>query len=381
MKITCLQENLLKGLAITAHAVSTSSPAMTTRNVLMEADKGRLKLTATNLEISITTWIGAQIEGDTPVNVPAHMLSDYVKLLPEDQVFLELSDSGMLNISCGGYSGHINTMDPGDFQPIPEVNGDTVTIPAQPFKEVLGRIVDVASKDNVRPILTGVKVELEPEKLNLAAADGYRLATDSMGVSEGEGPENPLDVIIPAKTLQEVEKIIGEYVETVNFTIAGDRSRALFKIGDSVEVVTQLLQGEYPDYRRLIPTEHVSSLKVDAGALRRAVEAASVFAKGGNQVIRLVASTPDGDKKEASGRLKVSATSEGAGESEIELQVTVDGEDAKIAFNHRFLQDMTRAVSTGEIVLNTNSSSGPGVFRSTDDESYVHVIMPMHVQW
>ncbi len=388
MTILCLQENLRTGLNAVSRAISSNSPNLETKNVLIMSDRGRLKIVATNLELAITVWIGAKVNDDTQINVPARMFSDFVNSLPDSQVEINLSDTGKIDIVCDNYTGQINTMSVSDFPPIPDViQGTSIRLSAQKFRQVMGRIALAVSHDNLqRAILTGVKMEYSGESdLYVAAADGFRLATESIPVeSNNDGNENEqrntLDIVVPGSTINEVIRGIGDYIEDLSITVNEEVTQVLFKIGDSLEIVSTLLQGQYPKYRQLIPTKFNSSVQIDAKMLKDAIDSASVFAKNGNGIVRLGSLKNEADDVY---NLKVIAVSEGQGESNIEIPINFDGqEDIKIAFNYRFLNDAVSSFNFADTMrFDLSSSSGPSVFRSDKNATFIHVLMPMSVNW
>ena len=387
MTITCLQENLNAGLQTVQKAISTRAPGTETQNVLIRPEQGRLQLTATNLEMSITSWIGAQIEVEEAFMLPAKSLADFVRTLPPEPISLTSSGDQKLFLSCGLYKSEFNTLPVADFPPVPQVQDEQIfKLSAQPLKATLGRVTFAASSDMSRPILSGVKFELDSDGLRIASADGYRLATESVKSITTDGDAS-VNAVIPAEAIRTIASFIGDHDNVVELALLGEGTGAVFRIGDSIELTTLLLQGEYPDYRRLIPQNHTSTVRVDARPFSEAVDSAAVFARDGNQIIRMITGkNADGD---ASGSLKVNALAEGLGECNINLQATVeaDGEAPKIAFNYRYLTELLREIASnnGTIILQMTSSSGAGVFRYEEnkDESngYTHVIMPMYVQW
>ena len=377
MQVTCLRENLSRGLANVSRAVAARATLPVTQNVLLEGDDGQLKLTATNTEISISTWIGAQIEGEGRVTVPARMLTDFVNSLPGQTVDIEFKNEpvGVVHTS-DKFNCEINGIASEEFPPIPTVDGgSSVTIPADTFRGALERVVLAAATDDSRPVLTGVKVELAGDAFTLAAADGCRLAVESGKVDAPVNAE--VGVIVPAKTLAEVERLLGDGSASVELSIDADGRSAKFRL-DTSEVVTALVQGTFPDYEKLIPTSWGTKATIDLAGMVQATRAASIFARDGSGIIRVIVNPGDGD---ASGAVKVISRAEEVGSNENELDAAVDGDETKVAFNSKFLMDVLNVLSGKEVVLETTTPSSPGVFRSANHEGYTHVVMPMFVQW
>ncbi len=379
MQVTCLRENLSRGLANVSRAVAARATLPVTQNVLLEDDNGQLKITATNTEISISTWIGAQIEGEGTVTVPARMLTDFVNSLPGQTVNIEFKNEPVgVVVTCDKFNGTINGISSEEFPPIPTVEGGaSVTIPADTFRGALERVVFAAATDDSRPVLTGVKVELEGDSFTLAAADGFRLAVEKGKL--GASIESEVGVIIPAKTLAEVERLLGDGSASVELSIDSNGRSAKFRL-DTSEIVTALVQGTFPDYDKLIPTSYGTKATVDLASMVQATRAASIFARDGSGIIRVVVSPGEGEG-EGSGAVKVISRAEEVGSNENELDAKVEGEETKVAFNSKFLMDVLNVMNGDDVDLETTTPSSPGVFRSAKHEGYTHVVMPMFVQW
>ena len=377
MQVTCLRENLSRGLANISRAVAARATLPVTQNVLLEGDNGQLKLTATNTEISISTWIGAQIEGEGSVTVPARMLNDFVNSLPGQTVQIDFqTDPVGVHITCDKFTATINGIAAEEFPPIPTVEGGaSVTIPADAFRGALERVVFAAATDDSRPVLTGVKVELAEDSFTLAAADGFRLAveTGKLGASVSE----EVGVIVPAKTLAEVERLLGDGSSSVELSVDANGRSAKFKL-DTSEIVTALVQGTFPDYEKLIPTSYGTKATIDLASMLQATRAASIFARDGSGIIRVIVNPGNGD---APGSVKIISRAEEVGSNENELDASVEGEESKVAFNSKFLMDVLNVLSGDDVDIETTTPSSPGVFRSAKHEGYTHVVMPMFVQW
>ncbi|MGY8881090.1 MAG: DNA polymerase III subunit beta [Dehalococcoidia bacterium] len=377
MQVTCLRENLSRGLANVSRAVASRATLPVTQNVLLEGDNGQLKLTATNTEISISTWIGAQIEGEGSITVPARMLTDFVNSLPGQTVKIDFQNDPVgVIVTCDKFNGTINGISAEEFPPIPTVEGgSSVTIPADTFRGALERVVFAAATDDSRPVLTGVKVELADDSFTLAAADGFRLAVETGKL--GTSVETEVGVIVPAKTLSEVERLLGDGSSSVELSIDANGRSAKFRL-DTSEVVTALVQGTFPDYEKLIPTSYGTKATVDLSSMVQATRAASIFARDGSGIIRVIVS-PGGD--DGAGSVKVISRAEEVGSNENELDAKVEGEETKVAFNSKFLMDVLNVLNGDDVDLETTTPSSPGVFRSEKHQGYTHVVMPMFVQW
>ena len=378
MKLSCRQENLSKALGVVSRAVATRSTLPITNNVLLATDEGRLKLAATNLEIAITHWIGAKIEEEGAITVPARLLNEFVNSLPNDKVDIEfLPKLRSIQLKCARFEARISGMDAEDFPPIPEIDqGVTVQIEADALRQSINRVAFAAATEDSRPVLTGVSAEIEDSTLTLAAADGFRLSVDKTALT-GE-VEEKITVIIPARALQEVNRLIGEAQEPVVLTVNQAKSQVLFKM-DGVRLTSQLIQGSFPNYSQLIPMEHATRTVVDVEDFLRATRAAAIFARDASGIVRL--QVGGGANGEGAGKMAISARAEEVGDDFGEIDAKVEGEDAKVAFNSKYLTELLSVVGKGEMILEMNDPSKPGLFRPVGEENFLHVVMPMYVQW
>ena len=377
MKVTCLQENLSRGLGIVGRAVASRTTLPITNNVLLATEGGRLKLVATNLEVAIVHWIGAKVEQEGSITVPARVFSEFVSSLPNDNVEMELIPaSRSLEVKCARFEARLSGMDADDFPPIPEIDqGVSIRVETDVLRQALTRVVFAAATEDSRPVLTGVNVDIEGQTATLAAADGFRLSVDKAPLAEAVG--EPISVIIPARALAEVGRLI-DGKDPVKVTVNEAKTQVLFDMGD-VRLISQLIQGNFPNYSQLIPQQHSTKTTVDVEEFLRATRAAAIFARDASGIVRIQMS-PSGDGA-AGARLAVSAKAEEVGDDFGEIDATVDGEEAKIAFNSRYLTDVLTVLGKGEVSLETTNPSSPGLIRPVDSSEFIHVVMPMFVQW
>ena len=382
MKISCLQENLSRGLSVVGRAVATRATLPVTQNVLLSADQGMLRLSATNLEIAMTTWIGAMVEEEGSVTVPARVLTDFVSSLSGDRIDITMDEgSRLLQIQSGRSQANINGTDAAEFPPIPTVE-DAVVARAEPsaLRAAIARVAFAAATEESRPVLTGVEVKLQEGRFTMAAADGFRLAVHH-GVLAQSTPEE-MSVIIPSRTMNELNRLLGDLNEPVEIMLTPQKGQVMFRLqgSDTVELVSQLLQGTFPNYDQLIPQGYTTRAILDSQATLRATRTAAIFARDGSNIIRMHV-IPNEDEQ-TGGRLLISARSEEVGEDQDEVDVAeLEGEEGKIAFNSRYLLDVLSVMDRGQVAIETTTSSSPGVFKPTDSDDYVHVVMPMFVQW
>lgn len=381
MKVQVLQENLQRGLSIVGRAVATRSTLPITANVLVSTDRGRLKLAATDLDISICAWIGAKIDEEGATTVPSRLISDFVAQLPAATVTLEVPQNGrQMRLECARNDSTINAMDAEDFPRIPEIrDGVTIQFDPKALRRAIERVEFAAATDDSRPVLTGVHVKTDGTRLTMAAADGFRLAVADITLPES--PSESIEVIVPARALRELSRLVGESNEPVEMRVNPQRTQVLFAMTD-VEMVAQLIQGTFPNYNQLIPAEYGTKVLVNVDEFKREARIAAIFARDGSGIIRLQMAPGDAGMP---GQLTISARADEIGDNEGKIDAKVEGEGSKIAFNSRYLQDVLN-VLTGTVALEMTSPSSQGVFRPVDENGvsepgYVHVVMPMFVQW
>jgi DNA polymerase-3 subunit beta len=377
MKLTCHQEKLNRGLAIVGRAVATRTTLPITNNVLLATDNGGLKLVATNLEMAISCWIGADIQEEGSITVPARLLTEFVGSLPNEKISMALSaQTKTLNLKCARFEAHIAGVDAGEFPPIPGVDDGVHTqVDVEALRQGINQVVFAAATEESRPVLTGVSTKFEGETLTLAAADGFRLAVATLPVS-GAVPEKT-EVIVPARTYAELNRLMGEQEEPVDVTISPAKSQVLFKLKNA-ELVSQLVQGSFPNYQQLIPKGYETRIIVNVDEFLRATRTASIFARDGSGIVRLMV-TPGTEA--GPGKLSISARSEEIGDDVGEIDATIEGDETKIAFNGKYLTDVLNVLKESQVALEVTNPSSPGLLRPVGSDTYLHVVMPMFIQW
>jgi len=377
MKLSCHQENLNRGLSIVGRAVATRSTLPITQNILLSAEKSRLKLAATNLEMATTCWIGAEVKKEGEITVPARLLIDFVNSLPNDLIEINLpANSRILELKSGHFQAHIHGIDAADFPPIPQISdGITTTIEAASFREGIAQVAFAAATEESRPVLTGINTEFDGEQLNLVAADGFRLAIHKTTLSSPVSVKTT--VIVPARTFNELNRLLSEQEEPVEITVNEKKSQVLFRLKNA-ELVSQLIQGSFPNYSQVIPQSYTTRAVLDINEFLRVTKMSSIFARDASGIVRLVI-TPGSEL--APGKVTVSAQAEEVGDNVGEIDALTDGEEAKIAFNVKYLSDVLSVLPQAQVALELTTPSSPGTIRPIGVDNYVHVVMPMFVQW
>lgn len=376
MKVTVLQTNLAHGLGIVSRAVSPRTTLPVLGNILVATDEGRLRLSATNLEMGITCWIGAKIEEDGSTTVPARTFADLVNTLPGEQVALNLDpNTQMLNVRSGTSTNDIKCIDAQEFPPlpVPDMEG-ALQINVMDFKEMIQQVVFAASVDEARPVLMGVLMKVDGDQITLAAADGFRLSVRKATLSSPV--DRPVSAIIPARALAELARIASDGDQMIYMVFPKERGQVVFRLKD-VELSSQLIDGTFPDYEQIIPRGYKSRTLVSTAALLKACKQAEIFAREGSNVVRLNIKT--GSNEMEPSEVEISAQSEETGSNETIVEATVDGVGLLIAFNVKFLREVLEVIKTPNVAIETTAPNAPGVVRPVGDDSFLHVIMPMHL--
>lgn len=376
MKVTVNQQQLAHSVSIVSRAVSPRSTLPVLSNILVKTDDGRLRLSATNLELGITSWIGARVEGEGAITVPARTFTDLVSNLPSEKVSLSLDNSTQtLNVRCGTSETNIKGIDAEEFPPIPEPNlEEGVPLNVTNFKEMVQQVAFAASTDEARPVLTGVLLKLDGDHITMAATDGFRIS-----IREDDIPNavsQPKEAIIPARALVELSRIISSSDETLIMTFPPERGQVIFHM-DDLELASQLIEGSFPDFRAIIPQSFKTHTLLSTAGLLKACKQAEIIAREGTNVARLNI-IPESDES-SPGTLEISAQSEQTGNSEVVVDASVDGVPLLVAFNVRFLREVLEVIKSDNVWLETNAANTPGLIHPQGDEHFKHIIMPMHI--
>ncbi len=360
-----------------SHAVSNRSTLPILSNILLATDQGRLKLSATNLEIGINCWVDAQIQEEGSTTVPAKLLTDLVIRLPQTSVDLSVSEgSNTLSIKGQGSNANIKGMDASEFPLIPSAEGGEppVMLDAVLLKEMIAEVAFAAADDDTRPVLTGVLVQVSDEKITFAAADAFRLA---VRVAPLPGDDHPRgDILIPARTLSELARILPAE-GPVEMIVTPNRSQVLFHTSQ-LDLVSRLIEGAFPNFRQIIPKEHSTRAVVETRLFAEAAKRAELFARDSSNITR-VKINPGGNDGLEPGAVTIEATAEDLGDNTDVLNAAVDGPEMQIIFNVKYLSEVLAVLGSSEVALEANAPTKPGVIRPVGEHDYTYVIMPMHI--
>ncbi len=380
MKLSCTQENLNRGLLISSHIASKNINLPILNNVLFKAEGGIITLLATNLEIGIKCEVRGKIEEDGAVTLPAKLFADYVSSLPNDKIDLSLQDQ-TLEIKCKNYETRIRGASTSEFPLIPEVAKETAySLDIGKFREAVNQVVFATSTNEIRPEISGLLMHFDGQKKKVvvAATDSYRLAEKTMGLASGENV-NSRDVIVPARTMQEVLRILSvfrdsEDPETPNLVkIYLAENQIMFSL-NGVDLVSRVIDGQYPDYKQIIPANWETRAGFNRNELIKVVKTASLFAKPG--IFDVTFGFKPG--KEKVGELVLSSANSQFGENTVKLEAEIEGKENEITLNYRYLLDGLGAMESEEVVLELTSADSPSLLRpKAEGADYLYIVMPI----
>jgi len=361
MKVTVTQENLNRALAAVSRVASSKTSLPILSNILIRTENNRLLVAATNLEIASVYSIGAKVEKEGSITVPARLVSEFVNNLPKDNVILKV-DGSKLAVGSGNYKSTINGVLSDEFPTLPSITPiHTIVLPSALLKQAISQTIVTASHDDTRPVLTGVLCHSHAGKLYFAATDGYRLAERELAKTD-----DTIKALIPASTLQEVARVIPDDIEEV--TLLFDEAQVRFLAGD-VEITSRLIDGNFPDYQQLIPKSTEITATVQTNELVRITKIASLFARESGGSVTLHTNTTDKS-------ISIHSVASQLGENTSEAGAEVNGEGS-VTLNSRYLLEALSCVESPTITFGFSGKLAPCVIRPVGDATYQHIVMPL----
>lgn len=366
MKLSCVQQKLNRGLSLAGRLVGTKTTLPVLNNVLLKAEKGKLVITSTDLEIAIISKIGAKVEKEGQITIPSRVLSDFVAANKDKKINLTLKENS-LTLKSKHSQAHVRGIGADEFPLIPKVKGKTTfKLESGELLETLNQTVIAAATDDARPNLCGVYTKIKGKQLLLVATDSYRLAEKKIALKQTESVEEK-DFIVPLKAVHEVQRILGS-VEPARVKVRVNENQLAITL-PGVEIISRLVEGEFPKYQQIIPDRFETKTSLNAGEFGDLVKIASVFAREAANNVQL--------NLESKGEVAVNATSDQVGDNRSKLKAEVKGKSNKIAFNAKYVSDVLAVLGDQEIDLEMTGSLNPGVVRPKKDKNYLYVIMPL----
>ncbi len=369
MKVTCMPGPFGQALQAVSRAISARTTLPILNNILITTTEEGLSLTATNLEIGIRKIVPAEVADEGSTTVPARLLTDFVGTLPDQELTMELdSQTQTLSLRCARFDTHIKCIEAEEFPPSPRPDeGDRLEVALDEMLRAVDQTQMAASTDEARPVLTGVLFQVQGASLTLAATDGHRLAVRKLTAERADDIDASL--IVPARALGELGRALKGEGQKVEIIVSKARNQIFFRAGTS-EVNSRLIDGNYPNYSQVIPTKSSTVVSVATSALVQTVRAVSLFAKDSANVIRI---------KTGSDSLILSATTNEVGDSQADVEASVEGAEIQIAFNARYVLDALGVLDGEKVEFLFNGPLSPGLIRPPGKEDYVYVIMPVRV--
>jgi DNA polymerase III subunit beta len=364
MKVVCSKGELVSALSVVSRAVSTRSTVQVLSGILVRGEGDQLELAATDMELSLRLPLEGQVEGGGAVVVPGRLLVDLARLLPEGEVTLEhRAEEGALQVTSGTLVSRLQTYSAEDFPKLPDAaSAQTFAVDRAAFLETIAKVSRAASRDESRPVLTGILVRFEGGKLVMAATDSYRLSVKETELTGGEPQE--LEAIVPARALGELARIAQD---TDELQVGVQENHVVFG-ADGVWLTTRRIDGQFPNHKQLIPEAFEHEVVLPREEFLDVVRRTSVMAQR-NSPLRL---------RFAEGEVTVSAQTQDVGEARETLPVGFSGEELEIGFNPDFLREGVESVDTDEVQLRLISPLRPGLIRS-DEEDFSYLIMPIRL--
>jgi len=363
MKFSVARSELLDALSVVSKGMSARSTLPILSGILITASDGEIQLQATDLEVSVKRTCPALIEGEGQVVVPGKLLTEIVRSLPEAAVSLE-TEAERAHIRCQQASFTVKTLDAKDFPKFPEVVVDkTISLPATVIASVVRQVARSVSRDETRATLTGVLVVVEGPSLRMVSTDSYRLAVSEVVLEESAGEE--IEVVVPGKALDEVTRLASD---TDTITIGLSDNQIVFDFGNT-KFVTRRIEGNFPNYKQIIPKDASTFVEVAGEELAAAVKRVSLMALH-NSPIKLSVNVADQT-------LSLSAETQDVGDASEDLMVKTEGEDVGIAFNHSFLMDGLNSAGTETVRIEIKDREKPGLIKSVSEEGFLYVLMPV----
>lgn len=367
MKLTILQSNFVKAINQVSRVVGTRTTLPVLGNILISAEKGKITLSGTDLEVAITTQATGKIEEDGRLTIPARLLSDFIVNNNDESISLKVSEDNKVHLSSDHFKANINGVSAEEFPTIPSLSKESFcNIKRTDFSDAIKKVLIAPANDETRPVLAGIYFEFKDKTLTLAATDSYRLAEKKLTL-ESDIAEKKF--IVPARTMNEVARLMGTAENAENIAIAATENQVSFVIGET-EVVSRLIEGNFPNYSQIIPASSKITATADHQALTNAVKMTSLFAKDAANNIKI---------KVVAKMLQISSAASEAGDATSEVEAETSGGEVEIAFNSKYVLEVLQVISDDKVVMQFNDEASAGVIKSPKEDSFVYIVMPLRI--
>ncbi len=369
MQFTVLQENFQRGLAVVSRAVNSRSPLPVLSNLLIKTDKGRIKVTASDLQITISSWIGAKVDAPGEITVPAKILIDFVNQLSDEKIEITL-DGANLKVTTEKAKANLMTIPATEFPnlELPE-DGNKLSIKSSEILKAIQQVQFASATDESRPVLTGIYLKAEKDILVIACTDGYRMAEYKLKLSKKV--DTPVKCVIPARAFSDIVKSFAPKSENIEITINSEKNAVVVRAEDS-EAQLRMIEGQYPDYESVLPKEFTTEILVSRAELLNAIKLTSIFARDIGNSVKISANE---DSIEA----RSQPSEAGSNLSKINGELT--GDNIEITFNAKYLLDFLNNIDEAEIIFKASDSLKPGLFNIVGQDNYFFLAMPMKANW
>ncbi len=377
MKFSCNQDTFAKYLNILSRVVNPKPGLPILNNVLFDVSKSKVSMTATDLEISLNCWIGAEVSKSGKTTIPAKQLSEFVNSIPAQKIDVSF-DENIVNIETKNNFANFNTISPEDYPIVPSVKSSDkplLKLKKEDLILAISRVVFSAAHDDIKPVLTGVLVEISKENISFVATDGLRLSKQILELSSGV--DEDLNLLIPVKAFEELGKIIMDFTdddddEYVQIFHIKEKNQILFRYND-IDLISRLIDGQFPEYKQIIPTGFQTRFEFKKTDFSNSLKVVNIIARNisGNKI--------EVDIQSEKNKVNLSAIQAEIGTNKSEFEVVGEGENLKIGFSGKFLSDILSNIGSEDIVFEANTDVTPGVFKIKKDETFLHLIMPMRL--
>lgn len=367
MEFTVLQQNFVRAYNQVSRVVGTRTTLPVLNNILINVERGKIKLSATDLEVAITSQALGKVTADGKITVPSRLLGDFISNNTDESIEIKAGDDNIIHLKSAHFRANINGISAEEFPTVPKMPKERfAAIKAGDFAEALKRVVIATANDETRPVLSGVFFSFNKKKLILAATDSFRLAEKKIALEQEVAEQK---FIVPARTMTEVLRLIASCDPSTDVLITPTDNQIAFKIGD-VEVVSRLIEGAFPNYTQIIPASSKTTVLAPKAELANAVKMSALFTKSSAGNIQI-------DVKE--NKLIISTPASETGDTTSELAAEITGEKVKISFNAKYVLDVIQVIAGDKVKIMLNDGASAGLIREEKDETFLYIAMPLRV--